>query len=114
MIQVLNTRHFEHISRYTRNRQIYNNANDKIYLETSNQYKIQLQQNPVYHVVDINEENRLDIIANNYYGDPSLYWVIAMANNIIDPFVVNINTLLVIPYIEDLFNEDGPLSISDF
>lgn len=34
---------------------------------------------------------RLDILADYYYGDQNLWWVIAFANNIIDPFI-DLNT----------------------
>lgn len=30
-------------------------------------------------------ENRLDLISNAFYGDPSFWWVIADANNMTDP-----------------------------
>lgn len=112
MTQILNPRHFNHLSRYKRNRQVYNSDVDKIYLETMNRYDIIVSDTPIYHVVDVTEENRLDKIAFNYYGDASLYWAIAMVNNIIDPFIVQMNTILIIPYIEDLFDNDGPLSIA--
>lgn len=114
MIQLLNTRKFNNTSRYTRNRQIYNKDLDAIYLESFNKYSIQLSDTPVYHVVDFKEEGRLDIISNLYYGTPDFYWAIALANNIIDPFILKANTIITIPYIDDLFNNDGPLSISNF
>lgn len=114
MIKLLNTRHFNSLSRYTRNRQIYNYDTDKIYLESTNQYKITVSDTPIYHVVDFKEEGRLDKISNLYYGSPNFYWAIALANNIIDPFIVKANTILVIPYIENLYENNGPLSISNF
>lgn len=30
------------------------------------------------------EEDRLDLLANHYYGDATLWWVIALTNNLID------------------------------
>lgn len=30
----------------------------------------------------VNETDYLDTLANKYYGDPSLYWIIARANNL--------------------------------
>ena len=30
---------------------------------------------------------RLDLIANEFYGTPALWWVIASVNNILDPMV---------------------------
>lgn len=43
-------------------------------------------------------ENRLDLISNNFYGTPNLWWVIAMVNDINDPMLgVDIGTKLRIP-----------------
>lgn len=113
MIQLLNPRHFNHMSRYKRSRQLYNPDVDSVYLESMNRYDIIVSDTPIYHVVDILEENRLDKIAFEYYGDASLYWAIAMANNMVDPFILAPNTIIVIPYIEDLFDNNGPLSIAN-
>lgn len=35
--------------------------------------------NDVYIITKVNE--RLDILASNYYSDPALWWIIAKANN---------------------------------
>ena len=41
---------------------------------------------------------RLDLIANQFYGTPALWWVIASVNNIIDPLLsVPRGTRLAIP-----------------
>lgn len=72
------------------------------YLETQNQTEIPANRGDFTHVVSIGEENRLDILANNYYGDPTLWWAIAMANNIIDPFVIPAGSILRIPSISTL------------
>ena len=56
------------------------------------------------------EENRLDIISMSIYGTPRYWWVIALANDIIDPFDVPVGTELRIPLIETLFNKGGILS----
>ena len=44
--------------------------------------------------------NRLDIIAESVYNDPQLFWVIAVVNNIADPFDVPEGTVLRLPSIE--------------
>ena len=42
--------------------------------------------------------DRLDTIANQFYGDSSLWWIIASANNIHDPsFAVKEGTTLRLP-----------------
>ena len=58
----------------------------------------------------MNEEDRLDIISTSFYGTPKYWWVIAMANNIIDPFTLEIGTNLRIPPIISLYNKGGVLS----
>lgn len=40
----------------------------------------------VYLPYTIKEEDTLESIAYNYYGDPGLSWLILIANDIIDPF----------------------------
>ena len=39
------------------------------------------------YVVPPNGVARLDLIANNFYGTPALWWVIASVNNIVDPLL---------------------------
>jgi nucleoid-associated protein YgaU len=58
--------------------------------------------------VVIQDGDRLDTIANQYYEDSSLWWIIASANNIHDPsFTLKEGTILRIP-IEpyDIINEN--------
>jgi nucleoid-associated protein YgaU len=40
----------------------------------------------IIYTVQAGEEGRLDLIASRVYGDPSLWWFIAGANNIFNPF----------------------------
>lgn len=40
---------------------------------------------------------RLDILANVYYGDDELWWVIALANRIQDPFSLTVGMKLKVP-----------------
>lgn len=66
--------------------------------------------NDIYHRVQSNEVSRLDIIAHNYYKNPLLWWVIAQANDIYDPFVIlEPGTLLRVPDIETLYGNNGVL-----
>lgn len=67
------------------------------YLETYNQVKIPSSRNDLYHIVEHNEVNRLDIISEKYYNTPDYWWAIALANNMIDPFVVNEGVMLRVP-----------------
>lgn len=74
------------------------------YLETYNDLKIPESDNDRYHVVKNKEVGRLDMIANEYYNDPSLWWAIALANGFIDPFIVNEGDLIRIPSRVTLFD----------
>lgn len=38
-----------------------------------------------YYTVDITDEDTLEILAEKYYGDSEYHWVVAIANDIVDP-----------------------------
>lgn len=57
----------------------------------------------IYHTVEVQQQDRLDILAQIYYGDPSLWWMIAVANNMIDPFVLVPGTTVRIPSISTYY-----------
>jgi hypothetical protein len=48
------------------------------YYVTNSYPEIPLKSSDVYAITEFGD--RLDILANLFYGDPSLYWVIASAN----------------------------------
>lgn len=85
---------FDMTSRYQVLRVI---ADEDTYLETYNQLTVPESDDDNYHVVTHKEVNRLDIIANDYYGRPDFWWAIALANNFIDPFIVQEGVMLRIP-----------------
>lgn len=63
-----------------------------------------------YHRVNIHETTRLDILAHQYYKNPLLWWVIAQANDIYDPFIsLEPGTLIRIPSLESLYGNGGIL-----
>jgi hypothetical protein len=101
-------RQYEKISRYQIYRLIMDSLNNT-YTETSNSTPVKDSDRDVYHEVQQNEENRLDIISNKYYGSPEYYWLIAMANDIVDPFVVRVGDVLRIPYFYSAFEWKGAL-----
>jgi hypothetical protein len=51
----------------------------------------------VYHTVEQNEENRLDLIAYKFFQDPSYWYPIALYNSLYDPLCLPIGTELAIP-----------------
>ena len=65
------------MNRY-RNIKILNNAQGIKYYKGTKYPEIPLSENDIYVITVIGD--RLDILANRYYGDPTLYWIISAAN----------------------------------
>lgn len=99
---------YKKISRYGVYRLIMTD-NSTVYTETVNQTPIEESENDIYHEVLTEEENRLDIIANKYYGSPEYYWIIAIGNNLIDPMFIKPGTILRIPSFVSTTKWGGPL-----
>lgn len=97
----------DNMSRYKTYRRIINEVHQPLQLKLVNGITREKSYLGVYHTVTLREENRLDIISYSHYGDPKLYWVIAMANNIIDPFNVKKGTVLKIPQIATVTMKGG-------
>jgi uncharacterized membrane protein len=83
-------------SRYQYIKIIKNSIGKRYY--TNNIYpQIPISGNDYYVITSVTD--RLDLLANDFYGDPSLYWVIAAANNISgDSLVPEPGTQLRIPF----------------
>lgn len=107
MIFYSNPRVYEHTSRYGKYRQIVEDHVARI--ETFNQTFVDKSEEDKFHVVGMEQENRLDMIANKYYSDPTLWWVIALANDLVDPFVIQPGTVLRIPPLISLYRLGGAL-----
>lgn len=83
-------------SRYTYSRKLTTKETKKQYLETTIYPKIKPTNNDVYVIAT--SSDRLDILANKYYGDKNLWWIIAVANNLNDATLhINEGTQLRIP-----------------
>lgn len=76
--------YYDHLCRYKDVRTIKNKDNRLIH-ETMFKYKIVESNNDIIYTVSNKTENRLDIIASMYYKNPQYWWIIAIANDIIDP-----------------------------
>ena len=100
---------YKNNSRYKNIRTIQDNEGN-IYHESWIQQTVDKSSNDEYYIVTEQSENRLDIIANIYYNTPRYWWVIALANYIIDPFDIPIGTQLRIPPLISLYNEGGVLN----
>lgn len=81
-----------------------------ILLSTREDITIHKKSSDIYHRVKSHEICRLDILAHLYYQNPLLWWVIAQANDIYDPFEnIDPGTLIRIPGIETLYGNNGIL-----
>ena len=100
---------YKNNSRYKNIRTIQDDEGN-IYHESWIQQTVDKSSNDEYYIVTEQSENRLDIIANIYYNTPRYWWVIALANYIIDPFDIPIGTQLRIPPLISLYNEGGVLN----
>jgi hypothetical protein len=99
-------RKYGYPSRYGIYRQIVDDKDT--YTETVNKTIIAEKDSDIYHEVQMHEENRLDIISNKYYKTPDMWWVIAQANDMVDPFVLKSGTILRIPDFRSLYDVDAP------
>lgn len=60
-----------------------------VYYKTNSYPEISLSENDIYVVTEFGD--RLDLLANQFYGDVTLYWIIASAN----PDKVNFGSIFV-------------------
>lgn len=101
---------YSNTSRYKNVRRLKDDKTGKVFHETVPQTFVTESENDQYITVTNITKNRLDIIANEYYGTANYWWVIAQANYIIDPFDVPVGTQLRIPPILSLYLNGGVLS----
>lgn len=98
-IQYSVCRDYDHISRYRGLRQVVHGPDSVdryMALEVPNSIE-ESGVNFVYHEVTPSEENRLDVIANNYLGSASYSWAIAYYNSIEDGYTARPGQKLRIP-----------------
>ena len=88
MRSYLKPRQYVNNSRYTKIRRLQDEETGKIYNENWIAQTIDKSSEDQFYVVTMSEEDRLDIISTSFYGTPKYWWVIALANNIIDPFTL--------------------------
>ena len=61
-------------------------------------YKIVESDGDIIYTITDKTKNRLDVIASMYYRNPQYWWIIAIANDIIDPLTeLKIGTTIRIP-----------------
>jgi len=67
------------------NRYIYSNTKEQsdtkiVYFESTIYPKVSPNNDDIYIISG--QGDRLDILANKYYGNPKMWWIIATANNL--------------------------------
>lgn len=109
-LEYLDKVQYKNACRYKNLRTIRDTDTKKVHHESWNQKFINsAKSEDTYITVTTETENRLDLIAYNKYGSARYWWIIAMANYIIDPFDVPIGTNLRIPPIISLYKSGGVL-----
>jgi hypothetical protein len=84
-------------SRYTYSEVLKTKETKKEYLESTLYPIVKANDNDTYIISEAGD--RLDLLAHKYYGDQSLWWIIATANNINDAtFYVEVGKQLRIPF----------------
>jgi hypothetical protein len=91
-------------TRYTYTNKKTDSDTNTMYMESTIYPKIEPKDNDFYIIATAGD--RLDLLANVYYKDPSMWWVIAVANNLNDAnFFVEVGTQLRIPAdVSDILN----------
>jgi hypothetical protein len=93
------------MDRYRSTKTITEPDTKKQYMESTIYPKVQASDNDFYVISD--EGDRLDLLAYKYYNDVSMWWVIAVANNLNDAnFYVEPGIQLRIPANIDKINND--------
>lgn len=109
-LEYLDPAEYKYVSRYGTTRRISDEDSKKLYHETFNQYEIPDSEEDIYVTVSKISENRLDIISTQFYGVPMYWWVLALANEIIDPFNIELGSTIRVPPLRSLYEDRGVLS----
>ena len=76
-----------------------NDTQGRLYYRNVKYPDIAINQNDIYIITDVTD--RLDLMANDYYQDTSLWWIISVANSLYmpsDSLYVPAGTQLRIPF----------------
>ena len=126
-IEYTEPRKYRNISRYSTTRciksvqsihlnpymsQAFENVRAKEHHETAYRYWPKVSKEYEVYTVNNSSENRLDIIAQKYYNNSNLWWVIAKYNPqvMFNPLYVPAGTRLIIPSINSLYARGGILN----
>jgi hypothetical protein len=96
-------------SRYKKYKKYFDNTGRFFYNELPSIISIPTTEKDSYYNVGVKSLNRLDLIAHMFYKNSKLWWVIAEANNIIDPYDIPVGVTLTIPDTSSLYGFGGVL-----
>ena len=69
--------------------------------------KIPVKEYDTYVLVGSAWENRIDLVADYFFNNSELWWIIAMANDIVNPAFLPVETRLRIPGLNTLWGYRG-------
>ena len=95
-------------SRYHALKRVIDDELDE-YIELAEPINVRVSDADSYYSVEPAYANRLDLISYKFYNTPQLYWVIAEANDIIDPQNIEAGTVLRIPSRQVIYGTKGLL-----
>lgn len=81
--------------RYNFKNNTKNDKNGKLVYKSILYPKVPVSDDDIYVITK--ETDRLDLLAYKYYGDTTMWWIIAKANNIGNTFFIPANTQIRIP-----------------
>lgn len=97
-------------SRYWNYKAYKNDTN--IYLEEPHYIEVPEHPDDQFFMVTQKYVDRIDLISAKFYNNVILWWVIAKANNLTNPFSVPLDTILRIPAKATLYGENGLIANS--
>ena len=88
------------VSRYDNFARIRSSNKDYLRMETFPSIKAEDLENIPHSIVVWKETDRMDIMAQDFFGDARYWWIICMMNDLVSPFSYTLlpGTLLRIPY----------------
>lgn len=101
---------YKNLSRYKNVRTTRDYLTGRLYHENINTPFIEKSKDDEYYTISKIEEGRLDIVSLECYQTPKFWWVLAVANYIIDPFDIPVGTVLRVPPIVSMYQSGGILS----
>jgi nucleoid-associated protein YgaU len=90
--------------RYNFTDNIKRDANGKTVYKSILYPKIRTSADDIF--IMVKETDRLDLLADKYYGDVTMWWIIAQANHIKNTFYVTPGTQIRIPTNTDIIISD--------